>query len=382
MNKSRLDRPLREAVANGKVAGVVALAADRTGPVYEAAFGERVRGSGVAMTMDSLFYIASLTKGITAAAAMQLVEQQKISLDEPLGRLLPYLQAPPVLEGFDSAGQPRLRPARAPITLRQLLTHTSGFTYDVWNADLQRYLKLTKKPAGRSGRLVGLEQPLAFEPGTRWEYGIGIDWAGRVVEAVSGQDLNAYFRDHIFRPLGMNDTSFTPNEAQVALGAGLHIRKPDGTLTGQNFSKPVYPEFFPGGGGLCSTGPDYLRFLSALLTGGGGILRPETVATMLQNHIGELNVQPLRTVEPEISHDFDFFPGQTTKWGLSFLINPEAIPGRRGAGSAGWAGLYNCYYWLDPGAGVAGLMMSQSLPFGDPILLDLFAQFEARVYAA
>ncbi len=382
MNKTGLDHLLREAAAKGRVAGVVALAADRNGPIYEAAFGERVRGGGVAMTLDTVFHIASMTKAITAAAAMQLVEQGKISLDEPLGRLLPYLDQSPVLEGFDAADQPRLRPARAPVTLRQLLTHTAGFAYDIWNADLNRYLKAAGLPGARSGRLKGLEQPLAFEPGTRWEYGIGIDWAGRVVEAVSGQDLNSYVLDHILRPLGMKDTSYVPDDAQAGRGAGLHVRHPDGTLSGQDFRKPSFPEFFPGGAGLVSTGPDYLRFLQALLTGGGGVLRPETVAMMLQNQMGELDVLPLRTAEPGLSHDFEFFPGQPKKWGLSFLINTKAVPGRRGAGSAGWAGLFNCYYWLDPGAGVAGVMLTQSLPFADPVLLDLFGQFEAGVYAA
>jgi CubicO group peptidase (beta-lactamase class C family) len=378
-----IDRVLREAVEERRVAGVVALAADAGGVVYEGAFGERMLGGGVPMSADTVFHIASMTKAITAAAAMQLVEQGRLALDEPLGRFAPYLAAPPVLEGFDAAGQPRLRPARGTITLRQLMTHTAGFSYEVWNADLNRYQTVSGKPGPRSGRLAGLEQPLVSDPGARWEYGINIDWIGRVVEAIAGEDLNAYLARHIFAPLGMADTTFTPTEAQAARGAGMHTRRADGTLADpEPFQAPRFPEFFPGGGGLVSTGPDYLRFLRALLAGGGGVLRPETVALMAQNHMGALDVLPMQSVAPALSHDCELFPGMRKKWGLSFLINTEAVPGRRSAGSLCWAGLRNTYYWLDPTTRVAGVLLTQSLPFADPVVLRLLDAFETEVYKA
>ncbi len=377
-----IDRVLEGAVRRGAVAGVVALAADAGGIVYRGAFGERLRGSGAPMTLDTVFHIASMTKAVTATAAMQLVEQGRLTLDEPLGRFAPYLAAPKVLEGFDAAGRPVLRPARGAITLRRLMTHTAGFGYDVWNADLNRYARETDTPGPRSGRLAGLEQPLVFDPGERWEYGINIDWIGRVVEAVAGEDLNAYMVRHIFAPLGMQDTSFVPTDEQAARGVGMHRRGPDGSLAGEPFQRPSFPEFYPGGGGLVSTGPDYLAFLRMLLAGGGGVLKPETVALMAENHMGELNVQPMRSVEPAYSFDCELFPGMVKKWGLSFLINTEAAPTGRSAGSLAWAGLRNTYYWLDPTKRVAGVLLTQSLPFADPVVLEVLDAFETEVYKA
>lgn len=380
---NEIDRVLREAVELERVAGVVALAADANGIAYEGAFGERMLGGGAPMTLDTVFLIASMTKAITAAAAMQLVEQGKLTLDEPLGRFTAHLAEPQVLEGFDAEGKPRLRPARRPITLRHLMTHTAGFTYDVWNADMNRYCEVTGTPGARSGQLKGLEQPLVFDPGERWEYGINIDWIGRIVEAISGEDLNTYLIRHVFAPLGMADTSFRPNDDQCARGAGMHTRREPGALADpQPFQKPSFPEFFPGGGGLASTGPDYLRFLRALLGGGGGVLKPETVASMAQNHMGALDVLPMRSAEPALSYDCELFPGMPKKWGLSFLVNTEPVPGRRSAGSLCWAGLRNTYYWIDPKKRVAGVLLTQSLPFADPVVLALLDAFETEVYKA
>ncbi len=377
-----IDAILKDATTSGRIAGAVALAADADGVIYQGAFGERMLGGGVPMTLDTVFHIASMTKAITAAAAMQLVEQGKLTLDEPLGRFAPQLAEPKVLEGFDADGTPRLRPARRPITLRHLMTHTAGFTYDIWNADMNRYQRITGTPSTRTGRLAGLDQPLVFDPGERWEYGINIDWIGRIVEAISGEDLNAYMTRHIFTPLGMRDTSFTPTDEQASRGVGTHQRQADGTLTAQPFQKPSFPEFFPGGGGLVSTGPDYLAFLRMLLAGGQGVLKPETVALMAQNQMGELDVRPMRTAEAAYSFDCELFPGMVKKWGLSFLINTENAPTGRSAGSLAWAGIRNTYYWLDPRKRAAGVLLTQSLPFADPIVLGLLDAFETEIYAA
>jgi len=386
IQSSGIDAVLRAAAEAGRVPGVVAVAANDDGIVYEGAFGRRMLGGAQPMTLDTVFSIASMTKAITGAAAMQLVEQGKLTLDEPLGRFAPQLAEPQVLEGFDASGAPRLRPARGPITLRQLMTHTAGFSYDVWNADLHRYADVTGKPGARTGLLAGLDAPLAFDPGARWEYGINIDWIGRVVEAISGEDLEAYFRAHLFDPLGMRDTGFVPTDPQAARGAGMHVRGPDGSLTATPYQKASFPEFYPGGGGLFSTGRDYLRFLQALMHGGslGGarVLKPETVALMGQNHMGELNVLPMRTAEPAASNDVELFPGMAKKWGLSFLINTEDTPTGRSAGSLCWAGLRNTYYWLDPKKRVAGVLLTQILPFGDPTVLGLLDAFESEVYKA
>jgi methyl acetate hydrolase len=380
-----VDQALRRAVEAGEVPGVVALAADDQGVVYQGAFGKREIGKDAEMTLDTVFWIASMTKAITSVAALQLVEQGKLALDEPLSRINPELASPQVLEGFDADGAPRLRPARRPITLRHLLTHTAGFTYDIWNADMGRYQQYHGIPGIIECKNATLQTPLVCDPGERWEYGINIDWVGKTVERLSGQSLEEYFRAHIFAPLGMADTGFVIRPDQRSRLASMHARQPDGSLVPIPFEIPQQPEFFMGGGGLYSTGPDYLRFLRMLLGGGQldgvRILRPETVAEMGQNQIGELSVGQLKTAIPAASNDAEFFPGMVKKFGLAFLINTEPAPTGRSAGSLAWAGLANCYYWLDPARRLAGVFLTQILPFADEQALRLFGEFESALYA-
>jgi methyl acetate hydrolase len=381
-----IDRELAAAVAEERIAGLVAAAADERGVFYEAAFGKRNIALPQRMTANSVFRIASMTKAITAAAAMQLVERNQLSLDQPAQEILPFLAGTKVLEGFDAVGQPILRSPRGTITLRRLLTHTAGFVYDTWNENLHRYAELTGLPAARTGKLAALSAPLGFDPGERWEYGINIDIAGRMVEVVSGLDLETYFQRHIFGPLDMVDTSFIERPDWDNRLTAVHTRQPDGTLQpivtppGTNIDR----EFFPGGGGLYATARDYLRFLRALMNDGQldgqRILRAETVALMRQNHMGELNVLPMRSAIPRLSNDVDLFPGMAKKWGLSFLINTEPGPAGRSPGSLAWAGLNNTYYWLDPVRKVAGVLMTQVLPFADPVVLEALDAFEHAVY--
>src|SRR6266567_1873093 len=239
---SQADQVLREAAEAGAVPGVVAMAATRDGPVYQGAFGKRVLPSGAAMTVDTLFWIASMTKAITSTAAMQLVERGKLALDRPIRDVLPQLAAAKVLEGFDSAGEPKLRPAGRDITLRHLLTHTAGFAYDIWSPDLIRYQEKKGIPGVISCQNVALTTPLLFDPGERWNYGINIDWVGKAVEKVSGQKLDAYFRDNIFGPLGMRDTGFKLDASRRARLSGMHVRLLETAM-------PPYSndaEFFPG----------------------------------------------------------------------------------------------------------------------------------------
>jgi methyl acetate hydrolase len=225
-----------------------------------------------------------------------------------------------------------------------------------------------------------------FEPGERWEYGINMDWVGKAVEAVSDQSLEVYFREHIFEPLGMPDTGFLISSAQKARVATMYSRKEDGSLASMAFEMPQRPEFFMGGGGLFSTPRDYIAFLQMLLHegtfNGAQVLKPETVALMRQNHIGDLDVQTLKTVRPDLSNDANFFPNMQHKWGLSFDINPEPGPNGRSAGSLCWAGLFNTYFWIDPTKQVTGTIMTQMLPFADVEVLKLYAQFERGLYDA
>ncbi|MGH7042699.1 MAG: serine hydrolase domain-containing protein [Acetobacteraceae bacterium] len=381
MNK--IGQALRAASEAGEIPGVVAAAATADGVIFQTAHGRRVLPDGAPMTLDTVFRIASMTKAITATAAMQLVEQDKLALDAPAGEVLAELGAPQVLEGFDAAGEPRLRPARTPITLRRLLTHTAGFGYDTWNSDLLAYSRAREIPPARTGKLAALGMPLTFDPGTAWQYGINIDWVGRMVEAASGIDLETYFQNHICGPLGMPDTSFLVRPDMEARLATVHARC-DGRLDPLPGTINPVREFFPGGGGLYSTAGDYLRFLRMLLGGGvldgARVLAAETVALMGQNHMGALEVVPMRTAIPAASNDFEAFPGMPKKWGLSFLINTQPVPGGRSADSLAWAGLNNTYFWLDPHTGVAGVLMTQVLPFGDPMVLKLLEAFETSVY--
>jgi methyl acetate hydrolase len=374
-----IDAALRHAVEAGLAPGIVAMATDGRTTFYEGAFGVRSLGESAPMTLDSVFWIASMTKAITSVACMQLVEQGRIGLLQPLGEVVPKLARPMVLAGFDPDGQPQLRPARRELTLHDLLTHTSGFVYEMWNADIGRYLKATGRPGLATGLNVAIEMPLAFEPGERWEYGIGIDWAGKVVEALSGQTLGAYFAEHITGPLGMTSTQF--GAPATPLLVTVHHRDPAGGLRPGSSGRVGRPELESGGGGLYSTGPDYLRFLAALLQGGGTILRPETVAEMARNQIGDLDVSRMESVMPAASNVVEFFPGMTKQWGYGFVINTAAGPAGRSAGSLAWAGLPNCYYWLDPARCIAGLVMTQILPFADPAVLGVLDRFEAYIYA-
>ena len=373
-----IDAALLGAVRSGEVPGVAAMATDGARTLYEGAFGVRTLGADAPMTLDTICWIASLTKAVTSVAAMQLVEQGRIGLDQPLGPVVPKLAGLQVLEGFGEDGQPRLRPARRELTLHNLLTHTSGFVYEMWNAGLGRYVRATGRPGTASGSNAGLEMPLAFDPGERWEYGIGLDWAGKVVEAVSGQTLGAYFAERIFRPLGMVDTQFgRPDSDRVAT---IHNRQADGTLRAGSSGRPAKPELESGGGGLYSTAPDYLKFLAMLVRGGDGLLRPETVARMGQNQIGALDVTRMQTVMPPLSNDAEFFPGMVKGWGYGFVINSQPGHAGRAANSLAWAGLANCYYWIDPASRVAGVLMTQVLPFADPAVLRLLDAFESGIY--
>jgi len=379
-----IDQLFRQAVNDKVVAGVVAMGATEKGIVYEGAFGKSNPDTGAVMSPDTVFWLLSMTKAITATACMQLIEQAKMQLDDPASKYLPELKAPQVLDGFDASGQPKLRPATRAITVRHLLTHTSGYTYSVWSENLVQYEKVTGMPDIAYSKNGAFAAPLEFEPGERWQYGISLDWVGKLVEAVTDQSLEVYFRENIFQPLGMSNTGFLIGSAQKSRVATMHTRQPDGSLKPAPFEMNQRPEFFSGGGGLFSTPHDYMMFLQMLLHGGtfngARVLKPQTVATMFQNHIGDLNVVQMQSAQPAYSNSFDEFPGAAHKWGLSFDINTHPGPNGRSAGSGSWAGLLNCYFWLDPVKKVTGTIFTQTLPFYDPGIVKLFGQFEQQLY--
>jgi methyl acetate hydrolase len=383
-SKAQIDQILRQKSEAKEIPGVVAMAANGNEVIYQGAFGKRDLSKTDDMTTDSVFWIASMTKAVTTAGAMQLVEQGKLELDAPIGTLLPDLASPQVLDGFDAKGEPKLRPAKGAITLRQLMTHTAGFCYNMWNGDIGTYLDKTGLPPVTTCKNDALKTPIATDPGTRWEYGTNIDFVGKAVEAASGKRLDAYLRDHLFAPLGMSDTSFKLTDSQRKRLVGMHARGEDGALSSIPFEMEQEPEFHMGGGGLYSTADNYIRFCQMILNKGKGngnqVLRPETVATMGQNHIGDLNVTKMTTAAPMYTNDVDLYPDMVKKWGLSFLINTAKTPEGRSAGSLAWAGLANTYYWIDPSRNVCGVILMQLLPFADAKCLEAFAGFERGIY--
>ena len=382
--KNEVDTLLRTAVQAGDVPGVVAVATNREGTIYEGGFGSRVLGEPAEMSPDTVVWIASMTKALTGTAAMQLVEQGKLELDAPASSVLPELGEAMVLEGFDENGQPRTRAPKRPITLRHLLTHTAGFAYEFWSADVVSYQQVKGLPPIISCQNATLQLPLHFDPGDRWEYGINMDWAGKMVEAVSGKKLGAYLSDYVFSPLGMNDTAFRITPAMRQRLAKIHQRGEDGSLTPIDAEIPQDPEFEMGGGGLYGTAVDYSKFVRMVLNRGRAgaeqVLKPETVDLMSRNAMGDIKVTMLRSVVPALSNDAEFFPGMPKGWGLSFMINNEQAPTGRSAGSLAWAGLANTYFWIDPTRDLGGVYATQIFPFADHKALPLFFEFEKAVY--
>ena len=363
-----VDTVLRSATEAGRVPGVTAAITDRDGVVHSVGFGERELGTGEWMTPDTVGWIASMTKAVTGAAAMQLVEQGRLSLDAPAKEVCEIIGRAQVIDGAGDDGVPRLRPPRTDVTLRHLLTHTSGFVYDIWCPTMGAYMAANGIPSVTTCTNASLELPLLFDPGERWDYGIGIDWAGKMVEAVSGQRLGDYMRQHLFEPLGMSDTGFAVSPSMAERLATVHARTEDGTLAPIQFGLPEEPEFEMGGGGLYSTVGDYCAFMRMILNDGASddgdqVLQPATVADMSTNQMGDLRVTALATALPAYSNDAEFFPGVAKSWGLTFQINEEDAPTGRPAGSLAWAGLANSYYWIDPRNGIAG-----ALPHADPPL--------------
>jgi methyl acetate hydrolase len=383
--KNALDELLEAGVERGATAGVVAVTVDRDGVTYEGAAGERSIGTGVAMTTDTVGAIFSMTKVITGTAAMQLVEQGRVDLDAPAGQYCPELDtAPMVLEGFDADCQPITRPATAEVTLRNLLTHTSGYVYDIWNVDMSRWYKATGTPRTLSRKIDALKTPLAFDPGTHWEYGIGIDWAGILLERVTGQTLGEYFAEHVTGPLGMTDTAFAHTDSMLERTAAVHARQPDGSFIAIDSPAVESPEYEMGGGDLQSTMQDYSRFLRMILNdgefAGTQILKPETVATMVANQIGDLRVKVLPASLPHLSNDAEMFTDVDKSWGLSFQIHEGAGETGCSAGTLSWGGLANSYFWIDRATGIGGCYLSQVLPFADKGSIEVFYDLQRTVY--
>jgi CubicO group peptidase (beta-lactamase class C family) len=379
---SRFDRVLADAVRDGELSGVAAAVTTPSGS-YGGAAG--VRRATEPMTADTVVRVASLTKAVTSVAAMRLVEDGLVELEQPLGTIVPYLGEVQVLDGVDDRGNPRLRPPRRPVTMRHLLTHTSGFGYDFADATLARFVEQTGLPGPGTGLRVAHELPLLFDPGERWCYGISMDWVGQVIEAVTGARLDEHLRTAVLDPLGMSDTGFRVTPEQRSRSAEVLARTPQG-LQPAAFELLDEPEFPNAGGGLYSTALDYLRFLAMLLGDGEldgvRVLKSSTVREMARNQTGSLPVLGWRTTQPPLSNDVELFPGVPKGWGLGFLVTLAPTVDGRSAGSLSWAGILNTYYWLDRVRQVAGVFVTQVLPFFDDPSLRTFRLIERQAYSA
>jgi methyl acetate hydrolase len=380
----RIDEVLLAAVESGAVPGVVALAADADGVMYEGAAGLRAAGADDLITPDTMTRIASMTKMVTTTAALQLVEQGRLDLDAPVEKYQPEFAGLKVLEGFDG-DTPLLREPATRATVRNLVTHTTGLGYWIWSGDVDRYEQVTGTPNVMPGTMGAFTAPLTFDPGTRVQYGISVDWLGRVVEAVSSQTLDAYFLEHITGPLGMTNTTARMTPEQRANSTPIHVRAEDGSWMATEIDWAQEPEYWGGGHFLYSTPRDFLRFQRMLLgrgeLDGTRILAQETVAAAFTNQIGDLEFPAeMPTAHPELSAPLSVGPGW--KWGYGLLLNQVDVPGMRAAGSGSWAGLFNTHFWVDPASGITAAIYSQTLPFFDPAAFQVYVEFEMALYAS
>jgi methyl acetate hydrolase len=382
---TRIDQVLQDAVESGAVPNVVAMAANQDGPIYEGAAGPRAVGQPDPVTPDTFFRIASMTKMVATTAALQLSERGELDLDAPVETYRPEFAELQVLEGFDG-DTPRLRAPKSKATVRQLITHTSGLAYWFFNEDIVRWEALTGTPNVMSGDEVIFKAPLVADPGTRYEYGINTDWLGKVVEAASGQALDAYFDEHITGPLGMHEATFHPTDEQRQNLVAVHLLgRESHEWEATDLDWNTAPDWWAGGHGLYCPPSEYLRFQRMLLNqgtlDGARILEAETVQHAFSNQIGDLSFPAeIRTAEPPTSADFNAGPGY--KFGLGLLINEHDVPGMRKAGSGAWAGIFNTHFWVDPTTGITGAIYTQTLPFVEASVFQVYLAFEAALYAS
>jgi CubicO group peptidase (beta-lactamase class C family) len=374
--RDALTRFLQDAVARGDVPGIVVGIVNQDGPVYLEAFGVQNAARKIAMSRDAIFNIASMTKPITSAGVMLLVQQEKIRIDEPVATYLPQFRDRRVITRFNAADASyETRAPRGPITIRHLLTHTSGIGYSFSNATVAAIQRTTK--------MSETDMPLLFEPGEGWAYGASTRALGQLIEKVSGEKLDAFLTARLLRPLGMQDTSYAVAAEKVSRVASTN-RRVEGafaeTAPGATVASPVQ-----GDGGLYSTAADYGRFLQMLVNdgriGSTKIMNPDTVRTMFRNHTGSVVVEQQVTTNPGLSASFPLGAGEDV-WGLGFqLSRPKARkPNTRSPGSGTWAGIFNTHFWVDPTKRVGVVVMTQVLPFYDDRVMQVLGGIEDRLY--
>jgi methyl acetate hydrolase len=376
----------RVTTGKDRVPGVVAMITDPSSNIYEGAFGERVLGSGRAMTTDTVFAIFSTTKAIAGTAVMQCVEEGKLDLDAPSKTYAPDIGELQVLDGFDAAGKPRLRSPKRDITTRMLMLHTAGLGYDFFNAQYNRLAQEHGQPSVITCSKASIMTPLLFDPDDMWEYGSNIDWCGQVVEAIRGKRLGEVMKERIFGPLGMEDIAFSLTPSMRERLAVIHQREADGSLKPlPDLQLPPNPELDMGGHGLYSSIGEYMKFVRMWLNDGAGphgrVLKKETIEAAVRNGLQpHQKVVMLPGIIPTLSNDAEFFPGLKKSWAYTFMVNDEDAPTGRPAGAIGWAGLANTFFWIDRKNGFGGYWATQILPFGDPTSFSGYLDFESAAY--
>ena len=370
-----LSKYLTDATARGDVPGVVVTVVSKDGTIYNQGFGKRSTLNNVSMGADTIFNIASMTKAVTSAAIMILVDEGKLKLDDDVAKYLPKYKNLLVISKFNEAdGSYETRPAKGPITIRHLLTHTSGIGYGFASRAVSMLSQKTMQ--------TELDLPLLFDPGTSWAYGASTRVLGHVVEAISGQKIDAFLDARILKPLGMNDTGYSVPQSKHSRVVAVNNRGNDGKFTEQrvaaNVSSPVQ-----GDGGLYSTGSDYGLFIRMLLNRGQlgqtRILSARSARTMFENHTGDVVVQPQLSTAPALSRDFPVGAG-ADKWGLGFQLAKAKRPNMRTPGSGTWAGIFNTHFFIDPSREIGVVVMMQTLPFYDEASMRVYAGVEELVY--
>jgi methyl acetate hydrolase len=382
INPAALDAILANAVATGATPGLAVVVVNRDGVLYSGAQG---------VEPDTIFRYASCTKAIASVAALQLIEQGRIALDDEVATHLPEFGKLQVLDGFaegaNDEGHPILRPPSRPPLVRELLNHTAGATYFFTDAKIRRFHEITGTPTVLSGQKASVtEVPLSNDPGTIWAYGTNADWLGLLIERVTGQGLDEYIDEHIAGPLGMTDLTFHPTPEQSARIMPLYGRTPEGGLAEFPLELPTEPEFWAAGHGLHGTADDYRRFIQALLRGGEldgqRVLKEETVELAFSDSLRgvPMPTEGIVSAAPELTNDVPPWPFEES-WGLGFHLTMEDVPDARRAGTGDWAGLFNLYYFIDRATGVGAMLLTQLLPFFDERIVDTFTQIEGTVYA-